>query len=93
MILAMTTPRIDPTKAKSIGEFCRLVRERLTLSQGDMADRLGINRSFIAQMETNRYKRPVAYLKKIKRYLITPEEQQHMVMLLAQTLLDDLNEE
>lgn len=87
----LSMSKIKPTDAKTIGEFCAIVRRRENITQEVMAEHLDVARNTVTRTEMGMIERPYNYLRFIMRYL-SDKEIAHMLDLLRQIDLKYLTE-
>jgi DNA-binding XRE family transcriptional regulator len=83
--------KTKPTEAKTLGEFCAIVRRREELTQEHIAESIGVARNTVTRTEMGMIERPYNYLRFIMRYL-SDKEMAHMMDLLRQIDLKNLTE-
>lgn len=83
---------LDITESNSIGELCRLIREREGMSTTEWSRILEEKQSSISRIENEGVSLPKAYLKKLLPYLRSKEEEGHMVQLMVRVLIKELHE-
>lgn len=59
---------VTPEDAKTIAEFCRLVRESNHRTQQELADEFEIPFQNISKVERGLVEYPIAYLRRLKTY-------------------------
>jgi len=65
-----------------VSKFLKEVRTRLDLSEEALANHLKISRRHLRDVESGKFKRPDAYIKRLFPYM-TVEEKRELVVLLA----------
>jgi len=66
----------NPLKAKSIAEFCTLIRARRNLSMRSFADEIGMGFVTVNRVENGLTDLPAKYLKALRPYM-SEEEWEH----------------
>jgi len=82
--------KFNPFDAETLGEFCRIVRERADISQRELAERNGIAFTTVGRTETGRIERPYEVLRAILGYL-SQKEKDYMFDLLRAIDIEHLS--
>ena len=82
---------INPLKAKTLGEFCSLMRQRENITQEDLAKMIGVTRNTVNRTEMGMVERPYQHLRFLKRWM-NEAELVHLLDLLRLIDLKNLTE-
>jgi DNA-binding XRE family transcriptional regulator len=84
--------KVDVFKARTIGEYCRLVRTRVEPTQTGMSKRLKLAHGTICEIENDRNNYPKTYLKRLRQF-VSEEEYKFAWELMCTSLWNDMQGE